>query len=78
MANIDTLIVDPQTLRSHVLAMATMRRKSVVPTQNRDAAAVEGVCQGTTINGFIYGHESPDGINLKVVTDIAPTLERLN
>ena len=74
IASIDTTIVDIDTIRPHVLAMATMRRQSIVLVRIRDADGVEGIGEGTTIGGLSYGDESPEGIKLTIDTYIAPVL----
>ncbi|HEY0270393.1 MAG TPA: muconate cycloisomerase family protein [Sphingomonas sp.] len=74
IAGIDTFIVDIPTIRPHVLAMATMRRQSIVLVRIRASDGVEGIGEGTTIGGLSYGEESPEGIKLAIDTYIAPAL----
>jgi muconate cycloisomerase len=74
LAKIDAFIVDIPTVRPHILAMATMRRQSVVLVRLLGADGVEGIGEGTTIGGLSYGDESPEGIKLAIDTYIAPLL----
>jgi muconate cycloisomerase len=74
LVEIDTFIVDIPTIRAHVLAMATIRRQSLVLVRIRTSDGVEGVGEGTTIGGLSYGEESPEGIKLTIDTYIAPVL----
>ena len=72
---INALIVDVPTIRPHVLAMATMRRQSVVLVRIMGDDGIEGIGEGTTIGGLSYGDESPEGIKLVIDTYIAPILK---
>jgi muconate cycloisomerase len=78
LCSIDTLIVDIPTIRSHVLAMATMHRQSMVIVRLRDEQGVEGFGEGTTIGGMSYTNESPESIKSVIDTYIAPVLEACN
>ena len=61
ISRIDTFIVDVPTIRPHVLAMATMRRQSVVLVRILGDDGIEGVGEGTTIGGLSYGKTSVAG-----------------
>lgn len=78
LAEIDTFIVDLPTIRPHVLAMATMRRQSMVLVRIRMSDGIEGLGEGTTIGGLSYGSESPEGIKLAIDTYFTPLLETLD
>jgi muconate cycloisomerase len=73
-ATIEAVIIDIPTIRPHVLAMATMRRQSVVLVRILGEDGVEGLGEGTTIGGLSYGDESPEGIKLTIDTYIGPVL----
>src|ERR1700744_1772498 len=75
IAELNTLIVDIPTIRPHVLAMATMRKQSIVLVRIRCSDGIEGIGEGTTIGGLSYGDESPEGIKLAIDTYIAPILQ---
>jgi muconate cycloisomerase len=71
---VDTLLVDLPTIRPHVLAMATMKRQTIVLVRIRCSDGVEGIGEAATIGGLSYGPESPEGIKLVIDTYAAPLL----
>ncbi len=73
---IDTFLVDLPTIRPHVLAMATMKRQTLVLVRIQCSDGVVGFGEATTIGGLSYGGESPEGIKLAIDTYFAPLLLR--
>lgn len=69
---VDVVVADVPTIRQHVLAMATMRRQTVVLVFVEREDGFCGVGEATTIGGLAYGEESPEGIQLAINTYFAP------
>ena len=72
---IETVVIDVPTIRSHVLSMATMRSQTAVLVRIRFSDGSTGIGEGTTIGGLTYCVESPESIQSAIDTYIAPALK---
>ncbi len=75
---IEAYLVDVPTIRSHVLAMATMNSQTLCLVCIYSSDGIVGIGEATTIGGLSYGPESPESIKLTIDTYIAPLLEGLD
>ncbi|WDA35444.1 muconate cycloisomerase family protein [Sphingobium sp. YC-XJ3] len=71
---IEAFLVDLPTIRSHVLAMATMHSQTLCLVRLYCSDGIVGIGEATTIGGLSYGPESPEGIKLAIDTYFAPLL----
>ncbi|AZI35521.1 muconate cycloisomerase [Caenibius tardaugens NBRC 16725] len=75
---IEVFLVDVPTIRSHVLAMATMNSQVLCIVRLHCSDGIVGVGEATTIGGLSYGPESPETIKLAIETYFAPVLEGID
>lgn len=75
---IEAVLVDLPTIRSHVLAMATMNSQALCLVRLYCSDDIVGIGEATTIGGLSYGPESPEGIKLAIDTYFAPLLKGCN
>lgn len=75
---IEAFLVDLPTIRSHVLAMATMNSQTLCLVRLYCSDGIVGIGEATTIGGLSYGPESPEGIKLVIDTYFAALLEGCN
>lgn len=75
ITHIETILVDLPTIRSHVLAMATMHSQTLCLVRLHCADGIVGIGEATTIGGLSYGPESPESIQLTIETYLAPLLK---
>jgi muconate cycloisomerase len=71
---VEAIIVDLPTIRDHQLAMATMKRQTLVIVRVKCSDGVEGIGEATTIGGMSYGEESPESAKLAIDTYLAPAM----
>ncbi|MGV7123343.1 muconate/chloromuconate family cycloisomerase [Sphingopyxis sp. 550A] len=72
--HIESFLVDLPTIRSHVLAMATMHSQTLCLVRLHCSDGIVGIGEATTIGGLSYGPESPESIQLTIETYLAPLL----
>ena len=72
---IEAVLVDVPTIRSHVLAMATMNSQVLCLVRLYCSDGIVGLGEATTIGGLSYGPESPETIKLAIDTYFAPVLK---
>jgi len=73
--HIESFLVDLPTIRSHVLAMATMHSQTLCLVRLHCSDGIVGIGEATTISGLSYGPESPESIQLTIETYLAPLLK---
>jgi muconate cycloisomerase len=71
---VEALLIDIPTIRPHVLAMATMKKQSIVLVKLSFSDGTVGWGEATTIGGLSYGDESPEGIKLVLDQYVAPLI----
>ena len=71
---IETLLLDPPTIRPHKLSVATMVGQTLMLVRVYCSDGVVGIGEGATIGGMAYGAESTESMKLAIDTYFAPVM----